>query len=239
MKPDYKNEILKNIFDFFQYYKKGDKIILSQALDLVEYNKSHIIFHDTTYEIGDKNTEKKLLGFFLANLPMILIESKNDVNELTPKLMKLKEDTADLISLNRFNELPTLEMYLLLEMGLRCLYSKWLGQKVVIARRNHSDVILYNQDYRRIKLFLRLNRIGYHDIRVNGEPFPNSQNSLLYWAGKFLDRNSDLLFRLAVNVRNLLAHGENEWELYPTIESLGSSVYIVGRLIGRIHAVKN
>lgn len=62
-------------------------------------------------------------------------------------------------------------------------------------------------------------------MKVNGEVFPFSQGSLLSWAEKYMDKELSLAFRLSLNVRNLLAHGEVEWELYPTMKSLMSASY--------------
>ncbi len=235
MEIEYKNEILKEVFDFFQYSKRDDKILLSKALDNIDYNGSSIIFKNINYNVGEGNKESKLLGFFLANIPIVVNGIEMGREDLTLKLMKLKNDTSELIKTNKFNELSTLEIYLLLEMGLRCSYSKWLGKKVIISRYGYEDIVLYNRDYRKLKLYLRLNKMSHYDIKVNNEIFPSSQNSLLSWADRFLDKYSSLIFRLTLNVRNLLAHGENEWDLYPQIESLETSSFLVGKLMDRIN----
>ncbi|KJE49835.1 MULTISPECIES: hypothetical protein [Acidiplasma] len=229
-----KNYILKNIFDFFQYSKRYDRLVLTGILNSMDYHDDYITFNKLRFKIGRNAGRDKILGFFLANLPVLIEGRRTERNDLTPKLTKLKNDTLELISLGKFNELATLDMYLLLEMGLRCAYSIWVGKKAIIERPGYDKIILYDQDYRKIKLYLRLNKIGHYDVLVNGQPFPSSQNSLLHWSEKFTDRNSDLLFRLALNIRNLLAHGENEWELYPFKESVESSSYAVGKVLDRI-----
>ena len=83
-----------------------------------------------------------ILQFFLANLPLFIVGNRTKRNNLTLKLTKLQNDTYELINLNMFNEIATLEMYLLLEMGLRCAYSKWLGEKIVISKYGEKDIKL-------------------------------------------------------------------------------------------------
>ncbi len=239
MEKEYKDYLLESIFDFFQYPEKTDRFILSKIMDSIDYSGNEITFNRSKFNVNVDNANKKILGFFLANLPMFIVGNRAKRADLTLKLTKLQEDTYELINLNKFNEIATLEMYLLLEMGLRCAYSKWLGEKIVISRYGENDIILNNYNYRRLKLYIRLNKIGYYDIKVNGEPFPNSENSLLHWAEKFLDKNSSLLFRLALNVRNLLAHGENEWELFPVKNSVDSASFTVGKLMDRCATNKN
>lgn len=239
MDKKYKDYLLNSIFDFFQYPEKTDRFILNKIMDSIEYNGNDIIFNRNRFDIDVDDKDKKILGFFLANLPLFIVGNRSKRDDLTPKLTKLQNDTYELINLNKFNEIATLEMYLLLEMGLRCSYSKWLGEKIVISKYGENDIILNNYDYRRLKLYIRLNKIGYYDITVNGEPFPNSENSLLHWAEKYLDKNSSLLFRLALNVRNLLAHGENEWDLYPVKYSVDSASFTVGKLMDRCTVNKN
>ncbi|MDT7901955.1 MAG: hypothetical protein RRE78_08715 [Acidianus sp.] len=70
-----------------------------------------------------------------------------------------------------------------------------------------------------------LKRKGWskYKVKVNGEVFPYSQGSLLAWTERFMDDKITLAFRLAINVRNLLADGEFEWNLYPTMRSLESA----------------
>ena len=233
MDKKYKDYLLESVFNFFQYPEKTDRFTLGKIMDSIEYSGNEIVYNRNRFNVDVDDKERKILGFFLANLPLFILGNRTKRNDLTLKLTKLQNDTYELINLNKFNEIATLEMYLLLEMGLRCAYSKWLGEKIVISKYGEKDIMLHNYDYRRLKLYIRLNKIGYYDIRVNNEPFPNSENSLLHWAGKFLGKNSGLLFRLALNVRNLLAHGENEWELFPVKHSVDSASFAVGKLMDR------
>jgi hypothetical protein len=46
------------------------------------------------------------------------------------------------------------------------------------------------------------------------------------------------MFRLSLNIRNLLAHGENEWDLYPVAESVRVAAASAGKLLSEIHAGK-
>lgn len=43
-----------------------------------------------------------------------------------------------------------------------------------------------------------------------------------------------LALRLSMNVRNLLAHGELEWNLYPTMSNVASSSQLVWNLFSRL-----
>jgi hypothetical protein len=42
------------------------------------------------------------------------------------------------------------------------------------------------------------------------------------------------MFRLSLNVRNLLAHGENEWDLYPVSRSVEIASSAAGKLLHEI-----
>jgi hypothetical protein len=225
---------MDEIFDFFQYPENYDKLMLGSSLKKLSCTDGEIIFQNMKFNHGFECNKQNALGFFLANIPLMLNNGIKGDYSLTPKLKKLKNDTEELINMGKFNELATLDLYLLLEMAMRCAYSKWLGNRIVISKYNMKDTVLEGYDYRRLKLYIRLNKLGRTDIEVNGEPFPGSQNSLLHWATKFMDRQSSLMFRLSLNVRNLLAHGENEWNLYPVSESVSIASMAAGKLLSEV-----
>ena len=234
MESAYSHYIMDQIFDFFQYPENYDRIMINAALDKLECSEGRMIFGNTEFYSHFQCNKDIVLGFFLANVPLMLDSENNMEYALTPKLEKLKKDTYDLINLGKFNELATLDLYLLLEMAMRCAYSKWLGRRIVISKYGMKDIVLNDYDYRRLKLYIRLNRLGRTNIDVNGEPFPGSENSLLNWATKFMDRPTSLMFRLSLNVRNLLAHGENEWDLYPVSRSVEIASSAAGKLLHEI-----
>ncbi len=234
MESSYSNYIIENIFDFFQYPENYDKIIINTALGKLKCPGNAIIFDGIKVKPDFQCTDKNLLGFFLANVPLMLNSGNSKNYELPPKLEKLRVDTGELIRLEKFNELAALDLYLLLEMAMRCAYSKWLGNKIIISKFGMKDIVLEKYDYRKLKLYIRLNHLGRTDIKVNGEIFPGSENSLLNWATKFMDRPTSLMFRLSLNVRNLLAHGENEWNLYPVSVSVPIAANAAGKLLYEI-----
>lgn len=234
----YEEYIMDQVFDFFQYPESYDRAMINASLQKISCNNGFISYNNKKLEAELKCSRENALGFFLANLPALIVKEDNFTGMLPQKLEKLRKDTLELISLGKFNELATLDLYLLLEMAMRCAYSKWLGNRIVISRYGSEDIVLENYDYRRLKLYIRLNGLGRNDIFVNGEPFPGSENSLLRWATKFLDRPSGLMFRLSLNIRNLLAHGENEWNLYPVAESVRVAAAAAGKLLSEIHAGK-
>ncbi|WMT52250.1 MAG: hypothetical protein RE471_05055 [Ferroplasma sp.] len=234
----YEEYIMDQVFDFFQYPESYDRAMINASLQKISCNGGFITYNNKSLETGLKCSRENALGFFLANLPALIVKEANFTGILPPKLEKLRKDTLELIALGRFNELATLDLYLLLEMAMRCAYSKWLGSRIVISRYGGEDIVLENYDYRRLKLYIRLNGLGRNDIFVNGEPFLGSENSLLRWATKFLARPEGLMFRLSLNIRNLLAHGENEWDLYPVAESVRVAAASAGKLLSEIHAGK-
>jgi hypothetical protein len=231
----YEEYIMDQVFDFFQYPESYDRAMVNASLHRLGCSGGFMSYNNKKLETELKCSRENALGFFLANLPAMIVKDGNFTGILPQKLEKLRKDTLELISLGRFNELATLDLYLLLEMAMRCAYSKWLGNRIVISKYGNEDIILENYDYRRLKLYIRLNGLGRTDIFVNGEPFPGSENSLLRWATKFMDRPSGLMFRLSLNVRNLLAHGENEWNLYPVSESVQIAAASAGKLLSEIH----
>ncbi len=231
MYPEY---ILDEVFDFFQYPENYDRAMISASLQKINCRDNKISFTGKNVEPVLECSKENALGFFLANIPAMIVNDDLFNGILPPKLEKLRKDTLELISLQKFNEVATLDLYLLLEMAMRCAYSKWLGNKITISRYGTDDIVLDNYDYRRLKLYIRLNRLGRTDINVNGEPFPGSENSLLRWATRYMDRPTGLMFRLSLNVRNLLAHGENEWKLYPISESVRTAVSSAGKLLSKI-----
>jgi hypothetical protein len=234
MKNEFSTYIIDQIFDFFQYPEYYDKTIINAALDKFECSGNKIMFGNLEFKMDFECNNDNALGFFLANIPLMLSSTDGNNYKLTQKLEKLKSDTEELIKLGKFNEVATLDLYLLLEMAMRCAYSKWLGNRIMISRPEMKDIVLTDYDYRRLKLYIRINKLGRTDISVNGEPFPGSENSLLIWATKFMDRPTSLMFRLALNVRNLLAHGENEWSLYPVLESVEIASNAAGKLLSEI-----
>lgn len=237
MKPEYQKYIIDGIFDFFQYPENYDKIIIENSMKNMDYRDGIVTLESVDYKLDD-NTREGLLGFYLANLPAVLVKKKFDKYVLTPRLMKLKNDSSELIRLKKFNELATLDLYLLLEMSLRCSYSKWLGDRITITG-NGNEYNMANYDYRKLKLYIRRKGLNSRDVLINGRPFPGSQLALLNWASHFTDRNTGLLFRLALNVRNLLAHGENEWPLFPVNESVDYAASVAESILEEIKPGKD
>ncbi|MEM0139582.1 MAG: hypothetical protein QXZ44_03100 [Ferroplasma sp.] len=231
MNNEYQKFILERIFDFFQYPENYDKIIMEASMNNIEYDGTTATFNKISYNIGNPDKYEGILGFYLANLPLLLIKKHNIEYKLPARLEKLRDDTYDLIALKKFNELATLDLYLLIEMSLRCSYSKWLGNEIRISDGQRRENIIKNYDYRQLKLYIRRNRLNSRELMVNGEPFPGSQTMLLRWASRFTDRNTGLLFRLSLNVRNLLAHGENEWSLYPAGQSVDIASEVAGKML--------
>jgi hypothetical protein len=212
--------------------------MINASLQRITCTNDNIIYNNKKVQPELKCTKENCLGFFLANVPAMIVNSTGFEGRLPPKLEKLRKDTLELINIGKFNELATLDLYLLLEMAMRCAYSRWLGNRISISRKGNDDIVLDNYDYRRLKLYIRLNGLGRTDIFVNGEPFPGSENSLLRWATKFVDRPTGLMFRLSLNIRNLLAHGENEWNLYPVSESAEIAAFAAARLLSEIEPGK-
>ncbi|WP_337860123.1 hypothetical protein [Ferroplasma sp.] len=231
MNNEYLQYISDQVFDFFQYPEYYDKTMIDTALQKLDCSGKKIIFNGMELKTDFVCNKENALGFFLANIPLMFSTLDNKKYELPQKLKKLRLDTEELIKLEKFNEVATLDLYLLLEMAMRCAYSKWLGNRIAISKIGMKDIVLTGYDYRKLKLYIRLNRLGRTDINVNGEPFPGSENSLLTWATKFVDRPTGLALRLSLNVRNLLAHGENEWSLFPVLESVAIASDIAGKLL--------
>ena len=234
----YSEYIMEQVFDFFQYPESYDRAMINASLQRITCTNDNLIYNNKRVEPELKCTKQNCLGFFLANIPAMIVNSTEFRGELPAKLEKLRKDTLELINLGKFNELATLDLYLLLEMAMRCAYSIWLGNRIYISKYGNDDIVLENYDYRRLKLYIRLNGLGRSDIYVNGEPFPGSENSLLRWATKFVDRPTGLMFRLSLNIRNLLAHGENEWSLYPVAESAKIAASTAAKLLSEIEPGK-
>ena len=212
--------ILKEIKSFFQYEKKGDKELLKEVLKNIHYDDDYVIIRNEKIKV--ENIEDTV-GVFLANIPYVILGEGELKEDLPEKVKKIQSDALKLISLG-INEVATLEIYLILEMSLRALYSEYLSGGVTIKYKD-KKVKVKGLDYRKLKLYIRRKGWSRYKVKVNGETFPFSQGSLLSWAEKFMDEKLSLTFRLSINVRNLLAHGEVEWNLFPTISSVKSASY--------------
>ncbi len=214
-----KKKIIRAVDDFFQYKKSGDDEILDEVLDSIEYKDKYVIIGDEKVKVEKK---KDVVGVFLANIPYIIIGPGEIHEDLPEKVRKVQEGAKKLLEIGGFNEIATLEVYLVMEMSLRALYSEWLKRAEYI-KYGKKQVKVKNLDYRKLKLLLKKKGWSKYKVKINGEVFPYSQGSLLAWAERFMDDKTSLAFRLAINVRNLLAHGEFEWNLYPTMRSLESA----------------
>lgn len=210
-----KTKIRKAIKNFFQYEKEGDKKLLKNALSKIKYEDGYVYFRDEKIKV---NSEDDAVGVFLANIPYIVLGEGELHWDLPEKVIKVQRSALKLLDCG-INDVATLEIYLVMEMALRSLYSEYVKDGVVIQYKD-KKVKLQNYDYRRIKLYIRRKGWSVYKVKVNGEIFPFSQGSLLSWAEKFMDEKMSFAFRLSLNVRNLLAHGEVEWELYPSLKSL-------------------
>ncbi|EZQ11051.1 MULTISPECIES: hypothetical protein [Acidianus] len=232
MKKSLEKRIIKIINDFFQYGKKGDEEVLIESLENVEYKSKKLIINN--FEIPLEKKEN-IIGAILANIPLIILGEGEIKWDLPEKVVKVQRDALKLLEIGGFNELATLEIYLVIEMALRSLYSLWLGD-VTQIKYGKKKIKAKDIDYRRLKLLIHNKGWSKYKVKVNGEAFPFSQGSLLSWAERFMDNKTSLAFRLAINVRNLLAHGEVEWELFPTVNSLYSSSYYSWLMFQRLKA---
>ena len=212
--------VLKEIKSFFQYEKEGDLELLKEVLKELHYKDGYVILRDEKIKVEKK---RDAIGVFLANIPYAILGEGELKEDLPEKVKKIQSDALKLVSLG-INEVATLEIYLILEMSLRSLYSMYLSRGVVIKYKD-KKVKVKGLDYRRLKLYIRRKGWSKYKVTVNGEVFPYSQGSLLAWAERFMDEKLSLTYRLAINVRNLLAHGEVEWELFPTLNSVKSASY--------------
>jgi len=212
--------VLKEIRSFFQYGRKGDIKLLKEVLENLNYEDGYVVLRDEKVKVED---ERDAIGVFLANIPYAVLGEGELKDDLPEKVLKIQSDALKLVNLG-MNEVATLEIYLILEMSLRSLYSIYLSQGAVIKYKD-KRVKVKGLDYRRLKLYIRRKGWSIRKVTVNGEVFPYSQGSLLAWAERFMDERLSLTYRLSINVRNLLAHGEIEWELFPTISSVKSASY--------------
>jgi len=213
-----KTKIRKAIKDFFQYEKEGDKKILKRALSHIRYENGYLIIRDEKIKM---DREEDVIGVFLANIPYIVL-GKGELHwDLPDKVIKIQNSALKLLECG-INDVATLVIYLVMEMALRSLYSEYVKSGVIIQYKD-KKIKVNNIDYRRLKLYIRRKGWSKYKVKVNGEVFPYSQGSLLSWAEKFMDDKLSFVFRLSVNVRNLLAHGEVEWNLFPTVRSLESA----------------
>lgn len=234
----YKKKLMSTVKDFFQYWKKSDEDILEDVLDGFDFKvekegeKRFAIIGDAKVEV--KNKRNSAVGVFLANIPYFVYGEGELIWDLPDKVVEIQKASIKLLDFPCLRHVTTLETYLILEMGLRSLYTSWLGESTVIKYKEHK-VKVKHPTYRRIKLYLRKKNWSVYKVKVNGETFPFSQGSLISWASKFIrDEKADLAIRLAINVRNLLAHGELEWELYPTMESIKSSSFLVAMMFSNL-----
>jgi hypothetical protein len=216
---DLRKRVIKEVNDFFQYRRAGDDEILEEALSNLEYEKGKVRIRDQVVKVERK---RDALGVFLANVPYAVLGEGELHWDLPEKVVKVQSDALKLLEMGGLNEVATLEAYLVMEMSLRSLYSEWLGD-VVIIRYKGKAVKVKDLDYRRLKLYILRKGWSKYKVKVNNETFPYSQGSLLAWAERFMDRRTSLVFRLSINVRNLLAHGEVEWRLFPTLETVKSA----------------
>jgi hypothetical protein len=212
--------ILREIKGFFQYEKSGDKELLKEVLKEVKYEDGYVLFKEERVKVGNK---EDAVGVFMANIPYIILGYGEVHWDLPEKVVKVQRDAIKVLEIG-INNVATLEIYLIMEMALRALYSEYLSSGVVISYKG-KKVKVKGLDYRKLKLYIKRKGWSKYKVKVNGEVFPYSQGSLLAWAEKFMDPKLDLAFRLSINVRNLLAHGEIEWELFPTFKSLESASY--------------
>jgi hypothetical protein len=231
---DLDKKILKEIKNFFQYYKKGDDDILEEALSEVSYEKEKVKIRDEEIKVEKK---KDSLGAFLANIPYAILGEGELHWDLPEKVTKVQNDALKLIEIGGLNDVATLETYLIMEMALRSLYTEWLGG-VAVIKYKQKKVKIKNIDYRKLKLYLLKKGWSKYKVKINNEAFPYSQGSLLAWAENFMDKKSSLAFRLSINVRNLLAHGEIEWNLYPTRSCVESASFASWLLFQKLQKSK-
>ncbi|MEL9970688.1 MAG: hypothetical protein QW699_05225 [Metallosphaera sp.] len=224
-----KSKLIKITNSFFQYKRKGDDEMLDEALDLLEYRGGYVRIRDEKIKVS---TKKDLIGFYLANVPYLILGEGEIHNDLPSKVLKAQDYAMKLISCS-MEDLATLESYLVLEMGLRSLYTTWLGEKVIIKYKK-TKIKVKGLDYRKLKLFIRRQGWSKYRVKVNGETFPFSQGMLLAWADRFVDGRTSLALRLSLNVRNLLAHGEVEWNFHPTVSNVKTSSHLIWNLFNKL-----
>ena len=230
MHKEAKDIIKDEIFSFLQYRSKGDEEEIAKKLENVQAIDGKLYIGNVEFDI-DISDKDAVIGTALANIPLIFIGIKHRAVMPSEKLAKIYNAAEKLISLkdSTINSIATLEIYLLMEMGLRELYSKQISNEAIIQYKGKS-ITLNDMDYRKLKLYVRMNHMSLYDIKVNGKPFPYSQGSLLNWAENYMDKDYAEAFKISLNVRNLLAHGELEWNLNPSIESLYTASYMVNSL---------
>ncbi len=182
----------------------------------IRYENGQVKAYGKCFEV-----DNNLVGFFLANIPFLILGPGKIWSDLGPKAARAQTNAEKLLEIGGMSELATLETYLLMEMGLRCSYSLWLGKKAEV-RQGQRVIEVQQADYRKVKLQIKLKHLK-QPVIVKGERFPYSEAELLRWGERFMDTRASLAFRLSMNVRNLLAHGEVEWDLIPTREALASA----------------
>ncbi len=234
MVKEFKDIIKDEIFSFLQYRSKGDEEAIDSKLESIKEIDGKLYIGEVGFNV-DTSDDNAVIGVALANIPLIFVGLKHKAELPYEKLAKIYNAAEKLISLkdSTLNDIATLQIYLLMEMGLRELYSKQISDQATIEYKGKS-IALRDMDYRKLKLYVRMKHMSLYDIRVNGKAFPYSQGSLLNWAEGYMNDDYAEAFKISLNVRNLLAHGELEWDLNPSIASLYTASYMVNSLFDNV-----
>lgn len=231
-------DINKLVYDeinsFLQYRTKGDEESINRGLSNLGVINGNLYISNVKFDI-DVNDKDSVIGTALANIPLLFAGIKPKQLDLPGELPRIYNTAEKLISLNdkTLYDISTLEVYLLMEMGLRELYSKWVSTDVSL-QYNGKIIKLSGMDYRKLKLYIRMNHMSVYSVKINDQQFPYSQGALLNWAERYMKKDYAEAFKISLNVRNLLAHGELEWELNPSIESLYTSSNMVHSILGKL-----
>lgn len=234
------SDVIKDeILSFLQYRSKGDEEAIARKLENVQAINGKLYIRNVRFDINISDS-KAVVGAALANIPLIFIGAKHEAELPSEKLSKIYGAAERLISLkdSTLNDIATLEIYLLMEMGLRELYSMQVSGEAIVSYKGKS-IALKDMDYRKLKLYVKMKHMSLYDIKVNGRAFPYSQGSLLSWAEGYMESDYVEAFKISLNVRNLLAHGELEWNLNPSIESLYTASYMVNSLFDNLEKRSN
>lgn len=229
------NKIVYNeINSFLQYRTRGDEESINRGLSNLSVINGNLYISNVKFDI-DVNDKDSVIGTALANIPLLFAGIKPKQADLPGELPRIYNTAEKLISLNdkTLYDISTLEVYLLMEMGLRELYSKWVSKDVSL-QYNGKIIKLSGMDYRKLKLYIRMNHMSVYSVKINDQQFPYSQGALLNWAERYMKKDYAEAFKISLNVRNLLAHGELEWELNPSIESLYTSSNMVHSILSKL-----